>query len=77
MQIIGHITECTGPRQRNGISRVCIHCMVLKMQLLLIHAFQKFVSAWGSETQNYTFFILNLLIELAFVSRITHMHTVH
>lgn len=77
VQIIGHTTEYTGPRQRNGTSRVCIRCMVLKMQLLLIHAFQKFVSAWGFETQNYTFFILNSLIELAFVSRIMHMHTVH
>ena len=52
MQIIGHTMECTGPRQRNGASRVFVHCMVLEMQLLLIHAFQKFVSAWGPETNN-------------------------
>ena len=36
--------KCTGSHQRNGTSPVCIRCMVLEIQLFLIHALQKVVS---------------------------------
>ena len=36
--------ECAGRQQRNGTSLVCIRCMVLEMQLFLIHGFQKVVA---------------------------------
>ena len=36
--------KCTGSHQRNGTSPVCIRCMVLEIQLFLIHALQKVVA---------------------------------
>ena len=33
--------ECAGCQQHNGTSPVCVRCMVLEIQLFLIHAFQK------------------------------------
>ena len=36
--------KCTGSYQRNGTSPVCIRCMVLEIQLFLIHALQKVVA---------------------------------
>ena len=36
--------ECAGSRQCNGTSHISIRCMVLEIQLFLIHAFQNVVA---------------------------------
>ena len=41
--------KCTGSHHRNGTSPVCIRCIVLEIQLFLIHALQKVVAPYFRE----------------------------